>query len=179
MPLAQALLKFWAARTAKDWAGVLKWEVHIVGPEGSMFWRLEEMGLSDALRNRVLETFVDAHHHHAMAAGSNLDDHAQPIIQLESVRIELLAKMQLFRDQGRAMCEVAAKLRHVDRQREAKAWFQRARDVGAAHGFFSVECEACKGLGALVILEGGAEEGLDLLRNALVCLPPYTLDPKS
>ena len=50
---------------------------------------------------------------------------------------------------------------------KAAGFFQRARDVGAAHGFFSVECKACHGLGHRALDEGRHEEGLDLLRNAL------------
>ena len=55
-------------------------------------------------------------------------------------------------------------------------YFQRARDVGAAHGFFSVECRSCLGLGQIAVNDGRAEEGLDLLRNALA--GPSTLYPK-
>ena len=46
-------------------------------------------------------------------------------------------------------------------------YHHKARKVGEAHGFFSVECRACLGLGQDKIVEGCIEEGLDLLRNAL------------
>jgi hypothetical protein len=65
------------------------------------------------------------------------------------------------------MCDAAEYLVHVGKVQEAAGYFQRARDVGAAHGFFSVECKACVGLGRVAMTEGRHEEGLDLLRNAL------------
>ena len=54
-------------------------------------------------------------------------------------------------------------------------YYNRARDVGAVHGFFSVECRSCQGLGRIATDEGRVEEGLDLLRNALA--GPVTLYP--
>jgi len=54
-----------------------------------------------------------------------------------------------------------------DRVAEAGKLFQMARDIGAAHGFFSVECSACQGLGRIATMEGRLEEAVDLLRHAL------------
>ena len=50
-------------------------------------------------------------------------------------------------------------------------YFQRARKIAEAHGFFSVECQSCLGLGKLAMERGRAEEGVELLRHALVCVP--------
>jgi len=47
-------------------------------------------------------------------------------------------------------------------------YFQKARDVGAAHGSFLVESKACVGLGNVAAMEGRHEEGLELLRNSVV-----------
>ena len=52
----------------------------------------------------------------------------------------------------------------------------RARDVGAAHGFFSLESKACIGLGGAAREEGRHEEELELLRNALVAAELNELD---
>ena len=46
------------------------------------------------------------------------------------------------------------------KESDAATWFQAARDVGAAHGFFSVESTACEGLGRLAVGEGRREEGV-------------------
>ena len=58
----------------------------------------------------------------------------------------------------------------------SRFYYQAARDVGAAHGFFSIESMACKGLGSAAIDAGRHEEGLDLLRNALVAAELNELD---
>ena len=144
-----------AAVEGEDWRGLLKWEA-----------RLEQLleGRSDATRDFILSNFKRAHAVGICSASST--DHAFAAVQLQDRRIELLGNMQRFRDQGEAMCEAAEYLRIASKDTEAAAYFQRARDVGAAHGFFSVECKACCGLGHMAMMEGRHEEGLDL-RNAL------------
>jgi hypothetical protein len=102
----------------------------------------------------------------AMAA-TGFEDHATANVELEKERIELLGKMQRFRDQSQAMCTCACNLVLLKRKDEGLRYFQRARDVGAAHGFFSAECNACLGLGDAAIADGRGEEGVDLLRNAM------------
>jgi len=57
------------------------------------------------------------------------------------------------------------------KEQDAAKFYQKARDVGAQHGFFSVECKACTGLGRQAIDAGRLEEGLELLRNAMVAAP--------
>jgi hypothetical protein len=145
-----------AAGEGDDWRGLLKWE-----------GRLEQLleGGSDATRISVLYSFKWAHTRGMHATGST--DHALAAVRLQDRRIELLGNMQRFRDQGEEMCEAADYLVRAGKVQEAAAYSQRARDVGAAHGFFSVECKACLGLGYGAMLEGRHEEGVDLLRNAL------------
>jgi len=41
------------------------------------------------------------------------------------------------------MCKVAYHLDVVGKEADAVKQYEKARDVGAAHGFFSVECGAC------------------------------------
>jgi tetratricopeptide (TPR) repeat protein len=146
-----------AALEGNDWRGVLKWE-----------GRLEQLlaGQSDSAHwGDFLSGFKWAHVVAWDATGST--DHALAIVRLQDRRIELLGNMERFRDQGEEMCDAAEYLFDTGRVQEAAGYFQRARDVGAAHGFFSVECQACLGLGKLGMVEGRHEEGLDLLRNAL------------
>jgi len=59
---------------------------------------------------------------------------------------------------------------------DASTWYQRARDVGAAHGFFSLESTACGGLGISAMQEGRHEEGVALLRNALAAAELNEMD---
>jgi len=145
-----------AAAEGGDWRGVIKWE-----------GRLEQLlgGRSDAARDATLFDFKWAH---AVAwSATDSTDHALAVVRLQDRRIELMGNMERFRDQGEEMCDAAEYLVAAGKVQEAAGYFQRARDVGAAHGFFSVECKACLGLGYGAILEGRHEEGMDLLRNAL------------
>jgi len=149
-----------AAHLRRDWREVLKWE-----------GRMEEMmeGQSDDLCRRILVLFGNAHWGALDSTGSK--DHSLSIVRLETRRVEVLGKMQRFRDQGDALCRVADQLHSLGRRREAEKYLQRARKIAEAHGLFSVECGACLGLGKLAMAEGRHNEGVELLRNALVCVP--------
>jgi len=74
------------------------------------------------------------------------------------------------------MCNLSNILRFLERHSEVATWSQRARDVGAAHGLFSLESTACMGLGRTAFNAGRHEEGLALLRNALVAAELNELD---
>jgi hypothetical protein len=147
-----------AADIAQGWQEVIKWE-----------GRMDELvaKLSDEDCCTMLVSFSNAHSWGWHATGSRC--HARSIVGLEERRVELLGKMGRFRDQGEAMCCLAHMLTHLTlgKEEEVFMWYQKARDVGAAHGFFSVESKACQGLGYLAWEQGRREEGLDLLRNAM------------
>jgi hypothetical protein len=149
-----------AAYFREDWRAVLKWE-----------GRMEEMMDEEpyAFCNKLLWVFVAAHGWASRSTGSQGD--SLSIVRLETRRAEILGKMQRFRDQGEALCRVAEYLCLLHEQQEAEGYFQRARKVAEAHGFFSVECASCIGLGKLAMDGGRDAEGVVLLRNALVCVP--------
>jgi len=165
VPLHDVAAKLDAAQAAGDWLGVLQWE-----------GRMEElMALeSDDDCSNILLVFCEANQMGRQATGSA--DYASSYAGLEERRIPLLGKLQRFRDQGQAMCNLSLILRLIKRKSEAATWHQRARDVGAAHGFFSVESQACRGLGMAAMDEGRHEEGVALLRNALVAAELNELD---
>ena len=165
VPLQDVAAKINAAQAVDDWWEVLKWE-----------GRMEELvaHLSNDESSGILSVFSAAHHMGFTATGSK--DHARSYVALTERRIPLLGKLQCFRDQGEAMCAAADKLLILQRDSEAATWFQRARDVGAAHGLFSLESSACMGLGEETMREGRHEEGLALLRNALVAAELNELD---
>jgi hypothetical protein len=125
----------------------------------------------------TLAVFSTAHQSGWAATGSK--DHARSCVGLEERCIPLLGKLQRFRDQGESMYTLSNILLTLQRDSEAATWFQRARDVGAAHGFFSLECTACMGLGRAAMEEGRHEEGVALLRNALVAAELSELDDPS
>jgi hypothetical protein len=173
VPLQDVAAKINAAHAVGDWRGVLKWE-----------GRMEELMAceSDDTCSGTLTVFSQAHLSGHSATGS--EDHARSLVGLDERRIPLLGKLQRFWDQGNAMCCLSNTLRSLERNSEAATWSQRARDVGAAHGFFSLESRACIGLGTAAMEEGRHEEGLALLRNALVAAelneldnPAFELDP--
>jgi len=149
-----------AAHDRQDWRAVLEWE-------GRMDDMMENQ--TDAGCNNIIEVFSGAHREAFDSTGSAAN--SLSIVRLETRHIEVLGKMQRFRDQGRAFVAVADHLLGFGRRQEAEGYFERARKIAEAHGFFSVECLSCLGLGKLAMAEWRDEEGVDLLRNALVCVP--------
>jgi hypothetical protein len=152
-----------AAGDADDWREVLKWE-------GSM----DEImaGQPDIIWEIILNRFISAHRSGHLSSVSETLPMGSPHHFLSSIRLEeqfidFLGTRQRFRDQGEAMCTLAGILFVTGKRQAASLCYQKARKVGEAHGFFSVECEACLGLGREKMDEGRKEEGLDLLRNAL------------
>jgi len=132
---------------------------------------------SDDVCSLILLAFSGAHQMGFLATpATESTDHARSCVGLEERRIPLLGKQQRFRDQGEVMCNLSDILRALERNSEAATWCQRARDVGAAHGFFSLESLACIGLGKAAVEEGRDEEGVALLRNALVAAELNELD---
>ena len=160
LPLEAVMKKVDDARRAADWREVLKWE-----------GRLPEVmaTATDDICLLYLGIFEDAHRRISSSTGSN--DHALSIARLLEHRFDVLGRMERFRDQGEQICFAGSRLSLEGNFEEAGVYFQRARNIGAAHGFFSVESLACLGLGELARMEGRddegrMEEGLDLLRNA-------------
>jgi len=165
VPLQDVVAKINAAGATGDWRGVLKWE-----------GRMEELMArqSDEDCSGTLSAFSTSHHTGFHETGSK--DHARSYAEPVERRIPLHAKLQRFRDQGDAMCSLSDMLHLLERNSEAVTWYQRARDVGAAHGFFTLESRACMGLGAAAMNEGRHEEGVALMRNALVAAELNELD---
>jgi hypothetical protein len=163
--LQDVAAKLDAAVAGGDWRGVLKWEGRM---EELMALRSDDDGWG------ILEAFSNAHS--SGFAATDSEDHARSYVGLVERQIPLFGKLQRFRDQGEAMCTVADVLLSLQRDSEAVTWFQRARDVGAAHGFFTLESTACLGLGNAAMTEERHEEGVALLRNALVAAELNELD---
>ena len=162
MALEEAYEKARAAGLREDWQGVLKWE-----------GRMEDLmqRQSDDECHNILALFVNAHVWASNSTGNA--DHGLSIVRLETRRVELLGKMQRFRDQGEALCRAADHLCGQGKEQDAEGYLQRARKIAEAHGFFSVECQACLGLGKFEMTGGRKQEGVELLRNALACVPLF------
>jgi hypothetical protein len=97
--------------------------------------------LSSDACSEILMVVSEAHQMGWQATGSK--EHARSSVGLQERRIPLLGKLQRFRDQGEAICGLSNILSLLERNSEAATWFQRARDVGEAHGFFTLESKAC------------------------------------
>jgi len=160
-----------AAHNSQNWAEVLELE-----------GRMEELieGRDDHTREAILRMFLQAHRQTSMRLPplhSLFQGHTLSIFRFQERRIELLGSMERFRDQGEEIFELANSILILNTteefgvsafgKEEAARHFQTARDLGAAHGFFSLECRACLGLGWLKTDEGRDEEAVELLQNAL------------
>ena len=128
--------------------------------------RADGRAVSCYLRS-ILSTFSWAHSSEHSSTGSS--DDARWAIMLEERRVEILGKMGHFRDQGKALCNIAQSFEILGDKQKAEGYYLTARDLGAAHGSFSLECRACAGLGIMAMKDGRHryEEGVELLRNAL------------
>ena len=149
-----------AAHLHEDWQGMIKLE-------GRMEQMMEYQ--PDAECHDILQAFATAHREVFNSTGSK--DNSLSIVRLETRRAGVLGKMQRFRDQGEALCLGAEHLLELWRRQEAEGYFEQARKIAEAHGFFSVECRSCLGLGKLATAGGRQKEGVELLLNALACLP--------
>ena len=89
-------------------------------------------------------------------------------IRLSKRRVELLGKMERFRDQGEEMCACGTVLIGIGQRQEGERYCQKARDLGEAHGFLLLESRACVELGQAAVVAGRHEEGLDLMRNSVL-----------
>ena len=136
---------------------------------------MEELieGQADILCDWVLGVFGNALQLAMTATGSLC--YARSSVGIYARRVDRLGKLGRLRDQGDAMCTRASLLCVLERPMEAQQQYQRARDVGEAHSFFSVECQACLGLGRLAMNDGRHEPGVEPLQNALVHPVPQTL----
>jgi hypothetical protein len=117
---------------------------------------------SDTIVQKYLHIFQRAHIVGKSATGS--PHHALSLVRLLERQIELLGLMERFRAQGESICIAANVLQEAGKKEEAKGVYERARNIGAAHGSFYVESMACHGLGHLARIEGRAEEGPDAQR---------------
>jgi len=100
------------------WSGVLLWES-----------RLEELlfTLNEAGHPALIQAFASA----------NLNKgHFAKAATLFERRVQLLGKMLCFRDQSSDMCTVGECFLALDDAKGAESWYQKARALGAQHGFF-------------------------------------------
>ena len=151
-PLSEIFMMMNQAAGVKDWPGVLRWES-----------RLEDMLVqtTNVSHSRLFEMLGEANFNQG---------HMAKAAKLFERRALLLGKMKLFRDQATDMNRIGDCLSNLNNTDGATPWFQKARRLGAQHGFYSAECGACLGLGHVAMLKGQFNEAEELIRAAETAL---------
>jgi tetratricopeptide (TPR) repeat protein len=149
---------------AGDWRAVIDSE-----------WRFEDLMRAHVdNHNWLLSVFFHAHElGRASSLGNDVahNEHALACVRLGVRRCDLLFERQRFRDQCEVLFSIANNLASMNMTEAAMECYQQARSIGETNGFLSAECQSCLGLGALAVLSGDNERGLELLRNALAAAP--------
>ena len=162
LPLKTFFEEMRAPGAFHDWRGILKWE----GRLQELLQFGQEIG-GDSIQ--VLWFFS---HAHMMATKSTgIRHHALSSISIEERCVKILGTRERFRDQADSFCVIGDSLLFLERRPEATIQYEKARSLGAKHGFFTAECRACVGLGTVAVLEHRHEEALDLFRNAVAAAP--------
>ena len=126
LPISTVFQKVMAAHEANDWRGVLKFEgrmEEMMAQHTRMAVEVEE--LSYAHCETTLSIFAGAHAMTMGSARTGRRDHALAIMRLQGRRVELLGRLERFRDQGETLCAVASCLDFDDKREEATRYFAR------------------------------------------------------
>ena len=119
---------------------------------------------TNEVRCAILYKLVSILRRHRLETDSDL--YTVHVISLSKRRADLQGKCELFRDQAETFAVIADLYSETDNVM-ALEYYQRARRIGEEHGFFRIECMACRGIGDIYMLEGRFQDGMDLLRNAV------------
>jgi len=141
------------ATASRDWPGVLRWES-----------RLEELLLTmdDARQSYLIYKFAFANFTQGLLAKAT---------SLFQRRVQVLGKLERFREQGAGMCQVGECFLLLNDAKGAETWYQNARKLGEKHGCYESEGRACLGLGRVELyMRGRLQEAEELLRHALSVL---------
>jgi tetratricopeptide (TPR) repeat protein len=105
--------------------------------------------------------------------GTELESHVnhRKLSAVQSRAAEFMCLMECYRDQGEAICQAGDHMLCSGDVEQSTILFKKARTIAEAHGFFSVECLSCHGLGNCCASNGDDDESLEFLRNALAAAP--------
>jgi hypothetical protein len=166
LPLQDVLKQFDEAHEAGDWRAVIKFEP-----------RIDEMiPKQNFMANYVLRAFASAHEKGYEATGN--EKHLHSTIRLERRRVAVAELLGAFQDKGAAQCSIGMSLIHLKKWPDAWCMLTSARWLGEIKFLFSVESDACAGLGEVAMLTGRPARGVELLRNALTAAQASYADPK-
>jgi tetratricopeptide (TPR) repeat protein len=156
--------KILAADAASDWRQVQKFA-------GYDFGNMPD----DAAKLYVLTTVVEAYETEWRENGVDLLLDAA--IPLQKMLIKTFEMIQHFRDQGDSICKLADFYGNIGDTDGGIVLYKEARKIAEAHGFFSVECRSCIGLGRSAMNQGRKSEAADFLRNAVAAGPLVEANP--
>ena len=139
------------ASLARDWPGVLRWEKDLE-------WMIAPGMRLTNTPFRMMHAWAGAHFEQG--------DYGKAASLYERCG-QVLGEKHRFRDEA-VMLSMAGHcfLSQKDAQ-GGERLFQKARDLGAQHGFFSTECAACLGLGRAALVQGRTRDAEDLFRVSL------------
>jgi hypothetical protein len=149
-PLSAVVQMVATAKDARNWPEVLRFES-----------RLEEMLLTafESRHPELISSFATAH---------LVQGHYVEAASLFQRRVQLLGKLERFRDQGADMCQVGECFLRLNNANSADAWYQKVRKLGEKLPCFELECTASLGLGRVEFyMRGRLQEAEKLLRHAL------------
>jgi tetratricopeptide (TPR) repeat protein len=146
---------------ARDWRKVIPLQAKM-----EMLMLDGPIDVTNDQRRAILNLFI--HSNNLANAETGHYMYKTSALRLKESIVKLLGDMGLFHDQALEMTSLGGMFMCMKQIKVANVYFQEVRDIGEAHGFFTLECKGCLGLGRVAMKEGRVEEGLALLRNALV-----------
>jgi hypothetical protein len=166
-----------AAHAKEDWKGVLKWK----GRMNEIVTR--SIGHEDEFALHILKCFYKAHDSSWNVVESSPTSESGYIegsqtpsaIGHKEASVEILQQLAVvftqtgeFRKAGQCLCDMGHFLMSLDKTELAKKAYERARKIAETHGLYSIESQACLGLGGCEMSYKNYGDGVDLLRNALI-----------
>jgi hypothetical protein len=160
------------AMLGRDWALILTFEERMT----QLLTDTPEPIVSDSTYVWTIGIFAWAHSkaiaaldmEFAPTSSSIFRVHVLRYVELQEFRIPVLKRMQSFSDLLLAMTSSGQILTKIYDFDGAEKSFEQARSFGAANGMFEAECVSCLGLGNVYKLTNRVDEGLQLLRNAVI-----------
>jgi hypothetical protein len=133
--------------------------------EGEMIEILVGAQFDNDSKQKLLHCFIDANH--AAAAETRHTVYSMSLIKMYDQLMTCMEDIQHFHDKGTYLYRVGCIFLRLGDNEEAERRFNGVRKLGEAHGFFTMECLACIGLGRISRLQGQTEMEIMFYNNAI------------
>jgi len=120
---------------------------------------------SDSKQN-LIHRFIDANH--AAAAETRENVYLTSVIKMYDELMTCMEDIQHYHDKGTYLYRVGCIFLRLDNNEKAEQCFQSVRNLGEMHGFFTMECLGCVGLGRIFRLQGQKKMERMFYHNATV-----------